>query len=273
MLILGATGFLGSTLFNFAEKLDYQVLGTSRFSNERSNLIKMDVNDKGSMEQIINKFLPDIVVWTLLSRDKEDVLIISGLTNLLSIISEKTKLVFMSTDALFSEGKGGYSELYQPSLLPKEAPLSNYVNSKILGEKKIQEQHQNHIIIRTGPLYGKDVNQNIEQRTQKVLKEIEEHNSFIAATNLFKTFVHIEDLSKAVMELSEMNFSGTLHVGPSQKASYYSFYKQRVKSLGYDETTIKPIELNPYEQPYFPLDTSLNTQKAKTLLELQFRSV
>lgn len=90
---------------------------------------------------------------------------------------------------------------------------------------------------------------------------------------MYKTFVHIEDLSKAIIELSAMNFNGVLHVGPTQKESYFTFYKQRIKSLGYDESLIQPEVVNPIEQPRLPLDTSLNTQKATKILKTQFRCV
>lgn len=122
------------------------------------------------------------------------------------------------------------------------------------------------------PLYGKDFYQNIEKRTQKVLRKIEGNNFFKASANLYKTFVHIEDLSKAIIELFTMKFSGLLHVGPPQKDSYFTFYQQRIKSLGYDENLIQSDIINPMEQPYLPLDTSLDTKKATKILKTKFRT-
>jgi dTDP-4-dehydrorhamnose reductase len=273
ILILGATGFLGSTLFGLAENLNYTVFGSSRYANEKSKIIKLDVTDKNAVEQIIQEYLPDVVVWTLLSMNEEDVLINFGLTNLLSAISEETKLIFISTDGVFTEGKGGYTESDKTIPIAEEAPLATYVNSKMIGEKKIQDQHPKHIIIRTGPLYGNDLNQNIEQRTQKIIREVEEKGFFHAATNMYRTFVHIEDLSKVILELSTMDFNGLLHVGPLQKESYFSFYKKRLRGFGYDENVIKTSTINSNENPYILLDTSLNTQRVNDLLKSQFRSL
>lgn len=272
-LVLGATGFLGTTLLGHIEKANYTGLGTSRYADKKSTVIKLDITDKYEVEHILKEYLPDIVVWTLLSMEEEDKLISSGLTPLLSVIREKTKLVFISTDAVFTDGKGGYTESDKPRPIPEQAPLATYVNSKIIGEKKVQDDHSNHIIIRTGPLYGKDLYQNIEQRTQKVLRKIEKDNYFRASANLYKTFVHVEDLSEAIIELSSMDFRGVLHAGPLHKESYFTFYKQRIKSLGYDESLIKSHIVNPFEQPHLPLDTSLNTQKASRILKTQFRCV
>ncbi|WP_017187557.1 NAD-dependent epimerase/dehydratase family protein [Alkalibacillus haloalkaliphilus] len=46
ILILGATGFLGSTLLGYAESSGYTVLGTSRYAHNQSNIISLDVTDK-----------------------------------------------------------------------------------------------------------------------------------------------------------------------------------------------------------------------------------
>ncbi|PFG05358.1 dTDP-4-dehydrorhamnose reductase [Bacillus sp. es.034] len=273
ILILGATGFLGSTLFGLAEKLNHTVLGTSRNQNGNSNIIKLNITDKGAVEQTIKDFHPDVVVWALLSMAEEDALINVGLSNLLSTISRQTKLIFISTDGVFSEGKGGYSESDETKPIAEEAPLSTYINSKIVGEKMVQNDHPNHIIIRTGPLYGKDLNQNIEQRTQRTISEVEEKGCFHAATNMYRNFVHIEDLSTAILELCTLDFLGLIHVGPLQKESYFSFYQKRLRGLDYEENVIKASKIDPNENPYLILDTSLNTQRVNGLLKSKFRSI
>ncbi|WP_157967340.1 sugar nucleotide-binding protein [Paraliobacillus zengyii] len=270
ILILGATGFLGSTLFGLAESLNHTVLGTSRHMNEKANITQLDITDEDAVEQIIQEFLPDVVVWSLLSMNEEDVLIKFGLSNLILAISSQTKLIFISTDGVFAGGTGGYKESDNPIPIAEEAPLATYINSKILGEKKGQNNHPKYMIIRTGPLYGKDLNQNIEERTQKVIKEVEEKGFFHAATNMYRTFVNIEDLSKVILELSNIDFNGILHVGPLQKESYFTFYKRRLRRLGYDEAVIKPSTINSNENPYILLDTSLNTLKINNLLKSPF---
>ncbi|WP_017187556.1 sugar nucleotide-binding protein, partial [Alkalibacillus haloalkaliphilus] len=134
----------------------------------------------------------------MLSKDEEDVLINTGLTNLLSAISERTKFIFISSDGVFTKGEGDYTESDHTLPVTEGTPLSTYINSKIKGEKKVQYMHSNYTIIRTGPLYGNDLNQNIEQRTKRVLRKIGGNSYSEAATNLYKTFVHVDDLSKAI---------------------------------------------------------------------------
>ena len=104
-----------------------------------------------------------------MNGEKEDELIDTGLMNLPAVIEKETKFIFLSTDAIFVEVKGNYKELDQTGSFAPDAPLYTYASVKSKAEKIIQHRHLNHVIVRTGPLYGEDLNQNIEQRTKKLL--------------------------------------------------------------------------------------------------------
>ncbi|WP_027963994.1 sugar nucleotide-binding protein [Halalkalibacillus halophilus] len=271
ILILGARGFLGSNLIRLIEGSKYTVLGTSRSVNEKSNIIKLDVTDKISISQTIKNYQPDTIIWSLLGMENEDSLINIGLSNLLSSIPSETKLIFISTDAVFSEGNGGYLELDNTHPMAGDSPLSTYVNSKINGERMIQENHPNHIIIRPGPIYGGHSYENMEIRTQKVIRQVEEKYFFNAAANLYRTFVHIEDLSNAILEIINIDFHGILHMASQEKLSYFAFYTERLSGLGYSEDVIRPIKVDVDNNSDIILDTSLNTHKVNRLLKTRFR--
>ncbi|MFA1822025.1 sugar nucleotide-binding protein [Virgibacillus oceani] len=273
LLILGATGFLGSTLFHLAGNRNLQVIGTSRYLNENRKIIEVDVTNKHALKSTMESYDPDVVVWTLLSRENEDVLIDHGLTNLLSIIKSETKLIFLSTDAVFTGGKGGYKEADILNSLPNKAPLATYVNAKIRAERQIAESHKNHTIIRTGPLYGMDANGNIEARTQKMTRQLEQKGSVEAAADFYKTFVHIVDLSKAILEFAFHDFKGVIHLGPAEKESYFTFYKKRFESLGFISGGIEPIEIADGKENCLSVDTSLDTEKVRSMLKISFRSL
>jgi dTDP-4-dehydrorhamnose reductase len=272
LLILGAAGFLGSCLLHTSENLDLQVLGTSRSLHKNRNIIKLDVTDQYALKNTINSYKPDTVIWTLLSRDHEGVLIDLGLTYLLSAVKHETKLIFLSTDAVFSGEKGGYTEVDKPSLLPDEASLAKYVNAKIRAEEKIAVHHKNHTIIRTGPLYGRDANGNIEARTQRIIGEIGEKGYAEAAADVFKTFVYIDDLSEAICEISNNDYTGKIHLGPEKKESYFSFYRKRLHSLGISPHNLRPIKIVDGKNDT-PIDTSLDTRKASGKMRSSFRSI
>lgn len=272
VLILGATGFLGSILYELAQKDEtLTVVGTSRKSNAAKNIIHLDVMDKHLVAQIIESIKPDVVIWCLMSMEVEDQLIEIGLKNVITHLSEDTKFIFLSTDAVFVDGRGAYDELDPIGLLPSEARLATYVNAKHAGEHYLMENHPNYVIVRTGPLYGD--NHYIEKRTLQIIENIKESKPYNAWENVFRSFVNVHDLSDALLELTKNNVKGILHAGPPQKESYYTFNKKRVEQLGFDSTFICPVLVTKQENPYISLDTSLRTDKITQLIPTVFRSL
>ncbi len=146
ILVLGASGLIGSNLFNYLSTYpEYDVIGTyrnseilSRFeSNSTSKLIHFELNESISqLDAIFYKFSPDIIVNALgitkhVEESKEKTIRVNALFphQLANIASgHNAKLIHISTDCVFSGMKGMYSELD----LPDARDL--YGRSKILGE-------------------------------------------------------------------------------------------------------------------------------------------
>ncbi|WP_270181062.1 sugar nucleotide-binding protein [Alkalihalobacillus sp. CinArs1] len=272
ILILGATGFLGSRIYQVASENDsFTVVGTSRLINEQSTIIQVDVTNNESITHAIETIDPDVVVWSLMNFEEEMQLIDVGLKNVLSVIEGKTKFIFLSTDAVFVDGVGGYTENDSTGTLPKEAALANYVNGKYAGEHLVLTNHANHVILRTGPLYGN--RDYLEKRTLNLIDKVKENQPIEAWENVYRTFVNVDDLARAVVELCEIEFNGVLHAGPLHKESYYTFFKKRLNQLGWDDGLLSPVEISQKAFPHLALDTSLDTQKAKGILQTNFRSM
>ena len=161
-----------------------------------------------------------------------------------------------------------------PSYINTSNPLSVYANAKIDGEILVSN-HPNHVIIRTGPLYGKDANGKWDKRIRVLIEQLSSGKPIERATNLFKTFVHVNDLSRAIVEMIEKDYIGIIHVGPLTKESYYTFSCKIAQSLGFKRDLILQAILEPKEakRKGIPLDTSLNTQKCFSQLSTKFRGV
>ncbi|MDP4086858.1 MAG: sugar nucleotide-binding protein [Bacillota bacterium] len=270
LLILGATGFLGSTIFEFAKKSGmFDVTGTSRQLVNQLNYVSLDVTNRVDLGKTISEQNPSIIIWSLMDQDNEMYLIENGLKNLLEIVDKRTKFLYISTDAFFNEQIGHYHESYalRPTLF-NSTRMSNYAKAKLTGEIIVQENHPNHIIIRTGPLYGKDGNNHIEKRTERIIKLICNNESNInIPTNLIKTFVHVEDVANAILELCLKDHRGIIHLGPAKKESYFTFFKKRLQQLGYNNEVLCPV-LDDH-----PNDSSLDTQFAYSILDIEFRAL
>lgn len=274
ILILGATGFLGSNVIRLAlEDENINIFGSSRFPNLYSNILQVDVTNRESIRIAIKEINPEVVIWSLMNFEEESHLMNVGLKNVLSELTNDTKFIFLSTDGVFIDGRGNYTENDPIGTLPKEAPLAEYVNGKYIGENFIRQFYSNHVILRTGPLYGDHSNQSIEKRTLKMIEKIKVNKPIDAWEDVFRTFVNVNDLSSSILELSKKKFNGTLHVGPKSIESYYTFFNKRLMQLGWDNNLLSPTKISKEEFPYLAIDTSLDTSKSQQLLRTQFRSV
>jgi dTDP-4-dehydrorhamnose reductase len=153
VLILGANGMLGSTVYRFLNrKTDWTVYGTLRsddlikeFPTDISgNLISgCDVVDSDNLNQIMTEVNPDVVINCIGvikqitdANDPEKMRDINTLLpHKLSEISAEigARLIHISTDCVFSGDKGNYTE----SDTPDAEDL--YGKSKLLGE--VSEKH------------------------------------------------------------------------------------------------------------------------------------
>ncbi len=148
ILILGATGMLGSTIFRmFSDKTDWNVFGTVRseesiqtFSKTISDKLisHCDVTDNDRLSQVITQANPDVVINCIgvvkQVSDAHDpvkmVTINSLLPHQLSKISANigARLIHISTDCVFLGNKGNYTE----DDIPDAQDI--YGRSKLLGE-------------------------------------------------------------------------------------------------------------------------------------------
>jgi len=274
ILILGASGFLGGKVYHkLSKNLNFKVAGTCFKSCKDNGLIKINIKDVNVTKEIFNEYKPDVVVWCLLDMNNEKELTDIGLRNIMENINDNTKFVYISTGALF-EGKGNYSEEVTLKYYYCSNPLAGYVNAKIYAEKVVKN-HKKHIIIRTGPLYGQDIEGNWDKRVANLIEALSENQTIFRSSNLYKTFVHIDNLADLINEMIEMDYNGIIHVGPVQKQSYYTFNRKMARKLGLDEKLIiEDIISNGNEiANVIPLDTSMNTDKCRRIFKTKFMNI
>lgn len=275
MLLLGASGYLGTQISTACKRDQAWSFAGTCCSIPKDGLIRLDVTDEQQVRALLAETMPEVVIWSLMSGTDEWAVMQKGLTALLDHLPQRTKLLFLSTDGIFGQGTGHFSEEAQGVPLDDRNPLSVYTNAKLWGEKLIRERHGNHVIVRVGPIYGKNSSGMWDKRVSAFREQLENGAHVYRPGNLYKTFIHVEDGAAAIHELSSGSFTGTLHVGPLQKESYFSFHQKIAKSLGWAVELLKESAIAEEEsrERGVPLDTSLDTMKATRLLATTFRNV
>jgi len=242
ILLLGGSGTLGS-----------KIAKSKIFSNLKNpSKKKLNILNKKNLEKYLIKHEIDLVIHCAalarikeceINKDKAKRINIAGTKNLvLSILkikknyNKKIKLVFISTDAVYSDKKGNFKET------DKLAPYNFYGLTKMKGEKLVKTLDE-FMILRTR-FFDKN----------KI--------SFkYSARNIYTSALEVNKLVKYIHILIKKKFKGIINVG-GPKISDYKKYKKFKKDLKSCDKSKIFNELN------FKIatDASLNINKLKKIL-------
>ncbi len=232
ILITGGAGKLGTALLKVIENA---ICGTrDNFDFTNANVVNHFLDEHKQIDTIIHC---GALVSPPKVNEKVDEAIQSNIigTAILSSIcfQRGIKLVYISTDYVFSGDKGNYSE--NDALLPQ----NKYAWSKLGGEAAVH-MLDNFVIIRLS--FGPDVFPYkaafIDQYTSR------EHASSI-----------VKKIKKVVLS----NFIGVIHIGAERKSVYE--YAMSIGATDIDQISIKDMNVK------MPVDTSLNTSLYKRTIE------
>lgn len=273
ILVVG-TGFLGENLINQLRTNDFQVLGTN-YQNLSKNTIFLDITDLNSIEKVINKFKPDIIINCAANTNLDYVesnpdmgfLINSfGPKNLAIICNKnKIKLVHISTDSIF-DGKGKF---YSEEDIPN--PINVYSESKLLGEKLIVENLSDYIIIRTN-FFG--FHKDKKFLLNSIIDTLSKKKEFTGFNDVFFNPLEITNLNQMIIELSQKDFTGLINLASNEIISKYQFAFDVAEFFNLDSKLVKKTSIDDFEFIAMrPKNTSLSNLKSKKLLKTKIISV
>ena len=239
-LTIGASGFVGGVLHRKLSSANgYTAMGTYK-SRGSKGILGLDVLDKEAVDALIACLEPDVVIWSICDMQNEPVLTNIGLENLLSAINRRCTLVYFSTN-VFGGGRGGYSEDDALDYVKKNNHLDAYAQGKIAGENKVK-QHENHMIIRPGVIYGQDIHGQWDKRMSRMISAVKNHEPVFLSKNNIATWVTVDFIADAVDSLLRKSFRGVIHLGTDEKESGYTMNCKIARQLGLDTGLIHPVD-------------------------------
>lgn len=103
LLLLGASGYLGTQLWTmFSQDPKWEIRGTCFKSPNKPEWYSLDLMEGEKLASLLQQFSPDEIIWALMSGEEEQRLMDRGLGALLSGITARTRLTFLSTDGIFA---------------------------------------------------------------------------------------------------------------------------------------------------------------------------
>lgn len=273
ILITGGSGFLGGYLVKSAQ-FEYNVISTY-FSNRPDypdvNWLYLDLGNLADIKNVLIDHRPDLVIHNAAITNADYCEKHKELTELINISASKkissvchsigSRIVYISSDLVFNGASAPYSESTEPE------PLSCYGLSKLQGEKAIAAANPDHIIVRPSIMYG-PAGIAGTSFSEKLITSWK--NGIV--TNLFtdqiRTPIFAGNLAGAIIELSQIDFTGILNLSGTERINRYKFGLYLTDYLKFDRDLVKPVKMADIKLAgKRPADVSLKNDLAKKLLK------
>ncbi len=177
-----------------------------------------------------------------------------SINNLKKTLTNKIKFIYISSDYVYEGCKPFYDEM-SPTF-----PQTIYGASKLAGENITRCLFENHVIIRTGGLFGKNCSW-----LNSLLNYDESKGAFKCYGDIYNTPTYIKDLSVAIKKIIDFNFIGLCNIAGNKRYNRYTLYKDILKYSGKDSSFL----LNSSCDTFFPKDLSLNNSFSINTLDFK----
>jgi len=271
ILITGANGYVGSNLTTYLSP-KYQIYSTDLTPSKKAQFFPADIAKYNEIYSVIEKSSPEIIIHTAgLSSLGEceknpkkayavNVLGTRNIINAVKKLNPKSKLVFMSSDYVFSGDRGNYKE--DDERIPKTV----YGKTKVESENDIVGNLENYLIVRSANIYGRGGN-----FFNFLIGSLESGISNDYFSNLFYTPTPIDYLLKALEFLIARDFKGIIHIAGREKVSRYEFALKAALALGKDRSLIRKSVAD--DSSLIAKDSSLNTDYAEKIIKSSCPSI
>jgi len=279
LLIIGGSGFLGSTLTDYVLS-DYEIHVTFNKNPIQNTNIKSTqvdlLNDRRKIIDLIKSFQPDVVVHTVAHSsvdlcetnnkiaDELHVDVTQDIANICSKIN--SKLIYISSDFVFG---GQLNRKYTEEDKPN--PINYYGKTKLEAEKIILESNPKNAILRTAVIYGWHKKSRF---TNWILESLSEKKIVDPFIDQYNTPTLVDDLAKSIHLIISLEISGLYHATGKTCVNRYEFAVELANSFGYDKNLIKPVtSLEKKQGALRPTSTCLDSRKLENMINYKFLKI
>jgi dTDP-4-dehydrorhamnose reductase len=279
MLILGGSGFVGSTLIDYAKK-DYDISVTTNTNKVHfDNIPDIHIDFLKTPEKInelIKNINPDIVINTvghpsvdLCESDHQiaNYLHVDIPTKISNICKDvDAKLIQFSTDAVFNSNSiKKFTENEKPD------PINYYGASRLAAEKIILEKSRKNVVLRTAVVFG----WNKKSRFTDWIINSLQHDKLVDPHNdQYNTPTLVDDLCQSILEIIKQNTCGLFHATGKTCISRAEFAMALADGFSLNKDLIKPVTSEKKKQ-IAPRSycSCLNSSKLENEIKFNFSNV
>jgi len=279
MLITGANGLLGYKLVQLLSQQDgiqTYATGRRRIENLPSHVSfhELDITNAAQTEQVIRSLKPEVIINTAAMTqvdqcESERELCwkanVTGVENLVAACSKnQVHLVHVSTDFIFDGSHGPLDETAHPK------PVNFYGESKLAGERVVQESTISWTILRTVLVYGITPDLSRSNIVLWVKKSLEEGKVIRVVNDQWRTPTLAEDLAMGCFLAASKKAKGIYHISGEELMTPYDIAQQTADFFKLNKALIQATDSGTFKQPAVrPLKTGFIITKAKRELGYQ----
>ncbi|MFI5491428.1 sugar nucleotide-binding protein [Actinoplanes sp. NPDC051859] len=262
ILVIGASGHLGSRVAARATKAGWGVAGTYFSSPTVQAEVALDVRDRDAVREVIARVRPAAVVHTSAGRDDWRVMADGAAHVAVAAAAAGARLVHVSSDAVFS----GKDVDYDESALPD--PVYRYGAGKAAAETAVRAIDPGAAVVRTSLILGDGDGQH-EVLTRDLIAGRVQGALF---TDMIRKPVHVDDLADALLELAAGDYAGVLNVAGPEVIDRYALGLLIARRDGLDPARVPKGSIAAAGLS-LPTDVRLCTERATDLLSVRLRGV
>ncbi len=244
LLVTGASGMLGANLL-LAARASHQLIAAShrqRIVLPGAECVQVDLAEPGAAHDLIRTTHPEAVVHCAAFTDVDGCESRPDLAERLNAevpgwlaeacANEGTRLIHISTDAVFDGEQGGYSEG------DRALPINVYGATKLRGEQAVLTAFPLATVIRTN-IFGWNAQSKLGL-AEWFVERLRRGEPCTGFTDVTFSPLAVDDLAACLLRLLLVSSPGVLHVAGTETVSKYEFGRRVAAAFSLPADRIVP---------------------------------
>ncbi len=245
VIVFGASGLIGSYLYELLKKEDFSVIGTYN-NNPKPEMIHFDLISSSLNEIDLNGIKYGIISSAVTKLDKckdnQQYSYEANVTSVKRIINELVKNgiipVFLSSAAVFDGEKGGYKED------DKKNPISVYGEQKAEIEDFLISNLEEYLIVRPGKVFGIKKGEGV--LFSEWLEKYKKGEEIRCADDEQISPTYAGDVARAIMMLLKKGCNGIYNINYPKHYSRYEMAMDFFEFLGIKNAEVIKCSINDF---------------------------
>lgn len=282
LLVTGYGGFVAGSVVWQALRGEWDVYALSLLEPPRDDrkfhCLQFDLLDTPRLRRVFAEIQPDAVIHTAALADidycenhpDEATRVNVGITRELAALcaGAGTRMSLCSTDTVFDGRRGMYNETDPPN------PVNHYARTKIEAENALRENLPHGVVTRLSLVMGLPVLGAGNSFLAKMLNSLRQGQKVKFPQNEIRTPLDVITLGRALLELAQNDFTGTIHLAGSTRLNRYQMACTIAEHFGFPADAVIATDSNAMEgRAPRPNDASLDNSKAKSTLNTPMQSL